>query len=223
MSDTFTNNLVDEEPKYVAGMDFHHGAMDFSVQYSIPNKVDSTLKFDTEYTSSIAIAKRGKHPIIAKSIITEDIPHSEVAADWEARNDKAVTTRPAKIGVTFDISDNLLGKYASDLQKDVTVSANSILGTLKYVTDYTGFSGDPELQEGNYLAIRVVDNIDADYYTIAFAGRKDTIMDPDLTHVQRFPGPIPYVIITGYDTNGKVLDRVIFNTDQLVLEPAENI
>lgn len=91
MSDTFTNNLVDEEPTHVAGMDFHHGAMDFSIQYSVPNKVDSTLKFDTEYTSSIAIAKRGKHPIIAKSVTTEDVNTSTVLADWEARNDKAIT------------------------------------------------------------------------------------------------------------------------------------
>lgn len=221
MSDTFTNSLVDEEPVRVAGMDFHHGAMNFSVQYSVPNKVDSMLKNQTVYPS-VAIAKRGKHPIVAKSITTYDVPHSEVAADWEERNDKAVTTKPGKIGVTFDISDDLLGKYASDLQKDVAVSVNNILGTLKYVTDYTGFSGDPELQEGNYLAIKVVDNVDADHYTIAFAGRKDTTMDPDLTHVQRFPTPIPYVTITGYDANGKVLDRVIFDTSQLVLEPAEN-
>jgi len=90
MSDTFTNSLVDEEPKHVAGMDSHHGAMDFSVQYSIPNKVDSTLKFDTEYTPSASV-NRGKHPIIAKSVTTEDVNTSTVLADWEARNDKAIT------------------------------------------------------------------------------------------------------------------------------------
>ena len=28
-----------------------------------------------------------------------------------------------------------------------------INGTLKYVTGYTGFSGDPEEQEGNFLAL----------------------------------------------------------------------
>ena len=182
---------------------------------------EGTLKFETTYEPDEA-AKRGKNPIIAKDIETEDVPTSEVINEWETVNDKAVTTKPGKIGVTFDISDDLLGKYASDLQKDVAVSANNILGTLKYVTDYTGFSGDPELQEGNYLAIKVVDNIDADHYTIAFAGRKDTTLDPDLTHVQRFPTPIPYVTITGYDANGKVLDRIIFDTSQLVLEPAEN-
>lgn len=30
-------------------------------------------------------------------------------------------------------------------------AGTGINGTLKYVHDYTGFSGDPELQEGNYI------------------------------------------------------------------------
>jgi len=30
-------------------------------------------------------------------------------------------------------------------------AGNGLTGTLKYVDNYTGFSGDPELQEGNYL------------------------------------------------------------------------
>ena len=38
---------------------------------------------------------------------------------------------------------------------------NGIAGTLNYVTDYTGFSGDPELQEGNYLVFHAaVPNVD---------------------------------------------------------------
>ena len=41
----------------------------------------------------------------------------------------------------------------SDLQEDVVVSNGVINGTLHYVTGYTGFSGDPEEQEGNYLAL----------------------------------------------------------------------
>lgn len=180
-----------------------------------------TVKFNTEYKEEDK-AKLGKNPFLGKTVTTTDVKTSTIQDEWENINDKAVTIKSGKIGVTFDISDNLLGKHASDLQKDVTVSANNILGTLKYVTDYTGFSSDTELQEGNYLAIKVADNIDADHYTIAFAGRNDTTMDSDLTHIQRFPTPIPYVTITGYDANGKVLDRVIFDTSQLVLEPDDS-
>ena len=41
----------------------------------------------------------------------------------------------------------------ADLQSNVVVDNvhKKITGTLKYVTGYTGFSGDPEEQEGNYL------------------------------------------------------------------------
>ena len=41
-----------------------------------------------------------------------------------------------------------------DLQSSVTVSGDTISGTLAYVEGYTGFSGDPAEQEGNYLAIK---------------------------------------------------------------------
>ena len=49
---------------------------------------------------------------------------------------------------------DLLDKVVSDLQSDIEVSDdNKITGTLKYLTGYTGFSGDPAEQEGNYLAV----------------------------------------------------------------------
>lgn len=48
-------------------------------------------------------------------------------------------------------SDDVLGKATSSLQENIKVSANAISGTLKYVTDYTGF--DTELKDGNYLCV----------------------------------------------------------------------
>ena len=47
------------------------------------------------------------------------------------------------------------GKAVSDLQSAVEVEGNAVTGTLKYVTGYTGYSSDPEDQEGNYLALAV--------------------------------------------------------------------
>lgn len=41
----------------------------------------------------------------------------------------------------------------TDLQADIEVGDDAITGTLKHVTGYTGFSGDPAEQEGNYLAL----------------------------------------------------------------------
>ena len=51
-----------------------------------------------------------------------------------------------------DPNETRYGKSVSDLQSDVVINDDSIAGTLKYVTGYTGFSGDTALQSGNYLA-----------------------------------------------------------------------
>lgn len=57
------------------------------------------------------------------------------------------------VGLSGDV--DLLGKTADDLQEDVEVANGAITGTLKYVTGYTGFSGDVAEQSGNYLALKV--------------------------------------------------------------------
>ena len=41
-----------------------------------------------------------------------------------------------------------------DLQEDVEINGNEIVGTLPYVTGYTQFSGVEEEQEGNYLVLK---------------------------------------------------------------------
>ena len=50
-------------------------------------------------------------------------------------------------------SQDLFGKTVNDLQSDVEVSSDAITGTLKFVSDYVGFSSDVSLQSGNYLAL----------------------------------------------------------------------
>lgn len=50
---------------------------------------------------------------------------------------------------------DLFGKVVADLQTGITVGTDAITGTLKHVTGYTGFSGDPDLQSGNYLALHI--------------------------------------------------------------------
>ena len=62
-------------------------------------------------------------------------------------------TRELTVDSNISNSVDLFGKKASDLQTGVTIGADSITGTLLYVTDYTGFSSDPAMQEGNYLVI----------------------------------------------------------------------
>lgn len=50
-------------------------------------------------------------------------------------------------------SQDLFGKSVDDLQSDIVIGEDKITGTLKYVTDYTGFSGEVTEQSGNYLAL----------------------------------------------------------------------
>lgn len=60
-----------------------------------------------------------------------------------------------------DDDEEILGKYVSGLQDNVSVGKTSISGTLKWVTGYTGFSGKAEEQSGNYLALKIEDSEDA--------------------------------------------------------------
>ena len=62
------------------------------------------------------------------------------------------------VDTTVSASEDLFGKTIGDLQENVVIGTDSITGTLKYVTDYTGFSSDPAMQEGNYLVIHCTTN-----------------------------------------------------------------
>ena len=53
-----------------------------------------------------------------------------------------------------DSSATILGKAVTELQENVYVNENSIQGVLNYVTDFTAFSGDPEEQNGHYIALQ---------------------------------------------------------------------
>ena len=66
------------------------------------------------------------------------------------------------INVTMDVeptdpSTTRYGKEVDDLQSNIEINEGSqqIVGTLRYVTGYTGYSGDVEKQSGNYLALDV--------------------------------------------------------------------
>ena len=52
------------------------------------------------------------------------------------------------------VDENLLGKVVGDLQDDIEITGDKITGTLLWVDDYTGFSGDATEQSGNYLVTK---------------------------------------------------------------------
>ena len=56
------------------------------------------------------------------------------------------------VGAVTNASTDLLGKVCTDLQANINVGVNTVTGTSKYVTGYTGYSGTAAEQSGNYIA-----------------------------------------------------------------------
>lgn len=57
------------------------------------------------------------------------------------------------VDVDFDPDTDLFGKTIDELETGVKVVDGRVYGTLYQVTDYTGFSGNPEEQHGYYLVL----------------------------------------------------------------------
>lgn len=121
-----------------------------SLAYGVVATVDSTLG-NKLIADGLAVEYTPLVPDGTKSIVangTYDVTQYASAA---------VNVPPSlniEVAAVADDVD-LLGKTAGDLQEDVEVNSNAITGTLKYVTGYTGFSGNVSEQSGNYLAIKV--------------------------------------------------------------------
>lgn len=120
------------------------------------------------------------------------------------------------LSIDFDISDetDLFGKVASDLQTNIALSEDDITGTLKYVTGYTGFSGNVDEQSGNYLVLHVDTNSEDDIYVEVVNGVSGPVkLDEDRLIVLR---------IADKDTQGvkvTVGDLIKeYNLDKLVIE-----
>lgn len=94
-------------------------------------------------------------PLVPEGAITIDANGTyEVTQYASAVVQVEPTLEIAVSAVTGDV--DLLGLTPDDLQDDVEISDGAISGTLKYVSDYTGFSSDVSEQNGNYLAIKVI-------------------------------------------------------------------
>lgn len=86
------------------------------------------------------------------------------------------------MGLTVDTNIgadvDLFGKYIADLQSDVVVGDDAITGTLNWISDYTGFSGDVSLQSGNYIGIHC-SVPDVDDVTITVTVTNPSVLDAD--------------------------------------------
>lgn len=126
------------------------------------------------------------------------------------------------LSVDADIAagTDLLGKSVSDLQSGISVGDNAITGTLKYVTGYTGFSGDTAEQKGNYIALHASSS-GADSITLELiggvSGRGEVTLDGDGLMIIRISNINQQVKIRAYK-NGIVANSRQYSLAGLTLQ-----
>ena len=116
---------------------------------------------------------------------------------------------------------DLFDKVASDLQSDVTIGANSIGGTLKYVTGYTSaFSGDEA--NGNFLVLHFsVPDVEGVTLKVKVIGgdHGEVTLDPDGINIFRIKNTNQKIqVIASKDGYEPVMRK--FSLHDLVLQSA---
>lgn len=131
----------------------------------------------------------------------------------EGQIDNIVNAKNPLSALTVDteiaVDEDLLGKVVGDLQEDIVIANGAITGTLKYVTGYTGFSGEADLQNGNYLAIHAsVPEVSGATITItlvnAVISKEPVTLDPDGLHIIRVTNKDTQKIIVTATKTGHV-------------------
>lgn len=114
------------------------------------------------------------------------------------------------------------------MQSGVSVEDNEIYGTLNYVTGYTGFSGDPALQEGNYMVLKFDTDDEDDVITVELTNGvtgHPVTLDSDRNMVIRVTNPMKQKLkVTVEHTNEDetvTTRKESYDLHQLVLLPKE--
>lgn len=134
------------------------------------------------------------------------------------------------IEIESDVNQTVFGKAVNTLQTGVQVVGGDVLGTLKYVTGFTGFSGDPELQSGNYLALSfngnqtVTTDSTPDKITVELVNARTNhgpqTLDSDKDICVRITDQnLQYLEVKAY--KGREVTTRILKLDRLVLETAQ--
>lgn len=122
----------------------------------------------------------------------------------------------------IDASVDLLGKVVTDLQSDLVVGEDNIItGTLKYVDDYTGFSGDVAEQSGNYLVLHA-SAIDGATITVKLIGGlhdEEKTLDSDGLILARITSTAQKIKVFAYKDG--VSATQIYKLTGLTLEESE--
>lgn len=131
------------------------------------------------------------------------------------------------VGAVTDASTDLLGKVCTDLQDGINVGVNNVTGTSKYVTGYTGYSGDVSEQSGNYIAFLTVaeDGATIKVETICKDGsvKRTVTLDSDGINIFRMPDADdtnPVVMLKYIATKGNVTQVRIVKISDITRESA---
>lgn len=197
-----------------------------SAIYTVPamENLFRTVDGDTHYLAAIVVNLKdydyGADKGGAVTLFDDfDIDYNQMKYLIETRGSGALTKPYSAIAVEMtyslaftveseDESEQLLGKYVSDLQSDVIFDGTYIEGTLKYVTGYTGYSGDPDLQKGNFLAIKVDATAGATVTVELLGGESGPVtLDEDMNAVIRIANKSQKLKIT-CTSNGQTVSKV---------------
>jgi len=130
----------------------------------------------------------------------------------------------AALTVDKNVGSSVLGKLVSALQKDIEFTGSKITGTLKYVTGYTGYSSDPKLQSGNYLAVHAsvpdVDDVTITVYLTGALVRQTVTLDEDGILVIRVADNVHQRVTFTATKEGEVPYSVTYLLSGLTVEPA---
>ena len=121
--------------------------------------------------------------------------------------------------VDVDIASgtDLFGKTVSDLQSDIVIGSDEITGTLNYIDDYTGFSGDPSLQAGNFIAIHA-SVPDVEDVTITVKVTNPVTLDDDGIAVLRIANKDSQTITVVASKDGYASVEKVFDLSGLTCE-----
>jgi len=118
-------------------------------------------------------------------------------------------------------SVDLFGKTIDDLQSDIVIDGDNITGTLKYVDDYTGFSGLAEEQSGNYLVIHA-SVPEEDDVTITVKVTNPVTLDEDGIAVLRIADKSSQTVTVVASKEGRGSTTKIYDLSGLTCETAES-
>lgn len=112
------------------------------------------------------------------------------------------------------MDEDLLGKVVADLQENIEIDGYAVTGTLHYLDDYTGFSGDPELQEGNYICLHFESSVPATIQA-AYNDKTVTLTDDGILIVRVADKDLSLTVTANY--NGQIVTHT-YDLTGLTLE-----